>query len=143
MSQQISRGEFLRRIGGLSAIMLLDRSVLELPKVADPLPHPEPRSGITADKVLKADDLGEKPRKAVLEAYDAARQSPQVFDGLACGCGCHGEATHQHRSLLVCYETKQPTGCPSCREEGTFVGRMVKEGKTLSEIRSAVDKKFG
>jgi hypothetical protein len=142
MPQSIGRADFLKRVGGLSVVVLLDRSWRGLP-AADPLPHPEPRSGITADRVLKADDLGDKPRRAVLEAYDAARQHPQIFDGLACGCGCHGEASYQHRSLLVCYETRQPTGCPSCREEATFVGRLVKDGKTLAEIRTAVDKKFG
>ena len=142
MTLPISRGDFLRRIGGLSAIILLDRSVLALPGL-DPLPHPEPRDGVTSEKVLKADDLGDKPRKAVLEAYEAARHDPQIFDGLACGCGCHGQATHQHRSLLVCYETRQPTGCPSCREEAILVGKLIKEEKTLAEIRAVVDKKFG
>jgi hypothetical protein len=141
MARQISRGEFLKRMGGLSVIAFLDRSALLPP--ADPLPHPEPRAGITADKVLKAEDLGAKPRKGVLEAYDAARQHPQIFDGLACGCNCHGEATYQHRSLLVCYETKQPTGCGACQMEASFVGNLVKEGRTLAEIRVAVDKKFG
>src|SRR6185503_8255423 len=117
MTQQISRADFLKRIGGLSLVVLFDRSVLSAP-IRDSLPHPEPRPGITSDKVLKAEDLGDK-RKAVLEAFDAARQYPQIFDGLACGCGCHGEASYQHRSLLRGYETKQPTGCPSCRDEGT------------------------
>ena len=142
MTLPISRSDFLRRLGGLSAIMLLDRSALALP-APDPLPHPEPRDGVTAERVLKADDLGDKPRKAVLDAYEAARHDPQIFDGLACGCGCHGQATHQHRSLLVCYETRQPTGCPSCRDEATLAGKLIKEGKTLAEIRAAVDKRFG
>ena len=140
MGQHISRGEFLKRMAGLSVVVLVDRSPFS---AASADTHPEPRPGITAENVLKADDLGEKPRKAVLDAYDAARQYPQTFDGLACACGCHGNATHQHRSLLVCYETKQPTGCPSCREQATFVGRMAKDGKPLAEIRAAVDKKFG
>ena len=141
MPGSISRSDFLKRMGGLSVLVLLDRSTISFGP--DPLPHPEPRAGITADKVLKAEDLGEKPRKVVVDAYDAARQHPQVFDGLACGCGCHGEASYQHRSLLGCYETRQPTGCPSCRDEATFVGKMAKDGKTLSEFRAAVDKKFG
>jgi hypothetical protein len=142
MSQSINRAEFLKRLGGLSALAVLDRSALGAVPT-DSLNHPEPRAGITSDKVLKADDLGEKPRKAVLAAYDAARQSPQIFDGLACACGCHGDATYQHRSLLVCYETRQPTGCQSCQMESAFVGKMVKAGKSLAEIRAAVDKKFG
>ena len=141
MIQQIGRGEFLKRISGLSVILLLDRERFAFP-ATDPLPHPEPRSGISADNVLNTEDRGDK-RQAVIEAYDAARHYPQVFDGLACGCGCHGDASYQHRSLLVCYETKQPTGCPSCRSEATFVGTMVKDGRTLAEIRASVDKKFG
>jgi hypothetical protein len=140
--QSISRGEFLKRLSGLSVIALLDRSVLS-PASADPLDHPDPRAGVTADKVLKVDDLGAKPRKAVIDAYAAAREYPQVFDGLACACGCHGDASYQHRSLLVCYETKQPTGCAACQIEASFVGKMARDGKTLAEIRVAVDKKFG
>ena len=142
MVRQISRGEFLKRVGGLSVIAFLDRSTPVL-SLTDVLNHPEPRPGITAEKVLKVEDLGEKPRKAVIEAFEAARQYPQVFDGLACGCGCQGDASHQHRSLLVCYETKQPTGCAACQMEASFVGKLVREGKTLVEIRAAVDKKFG
>jgi hypothetical protein len=142
MTQQISRAGFLKRITGLSIVAVLDRSAFRWTG-AESLAHPEPRAGITADKVLKPEDLGERPRKAVLEAFEAARQYPQVFDGLACACGCHGEASYQHRSLLVCYETRQPTGCQSCQMEATFVGKMAKDGKTLAEIRAAVDKKFG
>ena len=140
--QPISRGEFLKRMGGLSVIALLDRSVLSLAS-ADPLNHPDPRAGVTAEKVLSVSDLGEKARKSILEAYSAAREYPLIFDGLACACGCHGDASYQHRSLLVCYETRQPTGCQACQMEAAFVGRMAKDGKTLAEIRLAVDKKFG
>jgi hypothetical protein len=141
MTERITRIEFLKRAGGLSVIALLDRSTFRF--AGDSLHHPEPRAGITADKVLTVGDLGEKPRKAVLEAFDAARQYPQILDGLACACGCHGDASYQHRSLLACYETRQPTGCQSCQMEATFAGRMAKEGKTLAEIRAAVDRKFG
>jgi hypothetical protein len=142
MTQQLSRADFLRRFGGLSAMILFDRSVL-LPTTTDPLPHPEPRPGVTSEKVLKVEDLGDKPRKAVREAFEAARQHPLIFDGLACGCGCHGKATYEHRSLLVCYETQQPKGCPACQMEASFVAGMVNDGKSLAEIRAAVDKKFG
>lgn len=141
-SEPIGRAAFLKQIGGLSVLTMLDRSVFRF-ATTEPLKHPDPRAGITADKVLKADELGEKPRKSVTEAFDAARQHPQIFDGLACACGCHGEGSYQHRSLLVCYETRQPTGCLACQQEASFVAKMAKDGKTLVEIRAAVDKKFG
>jgi hypothetical protein len=140
--EPISRAGFLKRVGGMAVIAMLDRSALTFAAV-DPLIHPEPRAGVTAEKVLPVADLGEKARKSVLDAYAAAREHPSIFDGLACACGCHGEASYQHRSLLVCYETKQPTGCVACQTEASFVGKLAKEGRALAEIRSAVDKKFG
>jgi hypothetical protein len=141
-SQPISRGAFFTRVAGLSAMVMLDRfGFAAVP--SEPLKHPEPRAGITAAKVLSVEDLGAKARKAVTEAYDAARQYPAVFDGLACACGCHGDAEYQHRSLLSCYESRQPTGCQSCQMEAAFVGGLAKDGKPLAEIRGAVDKKFG
>ncbi len=140
LSQPISRAGFIRSLGGLSVLALLDRSRLAVPLPA--LKHPDPREGITAEKVLKLEDLGEKPRKKVVDAYDAARQYPAIFDGLACACGCLGAESYQHRSLLVCFETRQPTGCHGCQEESAFVARLAKDNKTLAEIRVAVDKEF-
>lgn len=140
-SASLTRSEFLKKIGGLSVLAMLDRSVFRL-AAGDALKHPEPRAGVTADKVLKVDDLGERVSRSVSAAYDAARKYPEIFDGLACACGCHGEAAYQHRSLLVCYETRQPTGCHTCQTEASFVGKMTADGKTLADIRTAVDRKF-
>jgi hypothetical protein len=140
LSQPISRAGFLKRVGGLSVLAFLDTSAVAF--AVPVLKHPDPREGITAEKVLKLEDLGEKPRKKVVDAYDAARQYPAVFDGLACACGCLGGESYQHRSLLVCFETRQPTGCMGCQEESAFVAKLAKDGKTLPEIRVAVDKEF-
>jgi hypothetical protein len=142
----MDRGAFLKRVGGVFALALIDRRVpAGFGSGADRAPdHPDPRPGITAERVLKVEDLQAWSKKQdVLAAYAAAREFPEVFDGIACGCGCHGGKEHQHRSLLVCYETKQPTGCGSCQEYATFVGKLAKERKPLDEIRVAFDKKFG
>lgn len=139
-SPSIDRADFLKRLCTLSVLAVVDRPTI--PALANALKHPEPREGITAEKVLKPEELGEQTRKSVLEAYDIARQYPQIFDGLACACGCLGTTGPLHRSLLVCYETRQPTGCHGCREQATFVARLAKNGKTLAEIRTAVDKEF-
>ena len=48
-----------------------------------------------------------------------------------------------HRSLLSCYESKQPQGCLACQEEAWLVADLAKQGKSLADIRTAVDKKFG
>ena len=78
----------------------------------------------------------------VLEAYEAARTYPAIFDGIACACSC-GAKRGTHRSLLVCFETTQATGCGACQEEGELVAKLAKEDKPLADIRQAVDKKYG
>jgi hypothetical protein len=47
-----------------------------------------------------------------------------------------------HRSLLVCFETLQPTGCGSCQMEAELVARLARQDKPLADIRKAVDRKF-
>ncbi len=141
----MNRATFLRHSGALVALGVFGRALPARAALVDPGPgleHPEPRPGITGERVLTPEALGSPREKDVLPAYEYARTYPGVFDGLACACGCteHGPA---HRSLLVCYETKQPTGCWGCRSEAKFVAEMAKEQKSLAEIRAAVDKKFG
>jgi len=103
------------------------------------LPHPDPRPGITGENVLPESELGTKRR--VLEAYEAARTHPEIFDGVYCACRC--DKSMNHRSLLSCFESRQAIGCMACREEAELVGRLASDGKTLEEIRLAVDKEFG
>jgi hypothetical protein len=104
-----------------------------------PFPHPDPRPGVTSANVVAVDDLPKK--KSVREAYEAARTYPEIFDGVFCPCDCRDSMGH--RSLLSCFESNQPTGCHGCREAAEFILPLAKEGKSLEEIRKAVDKKFG
>lgn len=142
-TQLIDRKTFLRYTVGLLSIGVLDRgTAARILCHKDGLDHPEPREGITAERVLTADALGSSTRRKVVESYDMAREYPAIFDGIACGCSCGGKKG-THRSLLVCFETMQPTGCAACQMEAELVGRLAKENKTLAEIRTAVDKDFG
>jgi hypothetical protein len=142
-TQAMNRAAFLRQSFGFLAVAFLGRDgvgrILTLP---DGLDHPEPRPGISAEKVLAADALGASPKQKVLDVYEAARSYPALFDGIACGCSCGGK-NGPHRSLLVCFETMQPTGCIACQEEADLVGRLARQNKSLDEIRKAVDKEFG
>ena len=104
------------------------------------LEHPDPRSGVTSERVL-ADGVLKSSKSDVLAAYAAARTYPAIFDGLACGCGCT-EKGMPHRSLLTCYETQQPTGCWSCQKEAQLVADLAKKDSPLTDIREAVNKKF-
>jgi len=143
-SQPITRSTFIRQATSLLGVVFVGRGGLPplppLPPLPGNLVHPEPREGITAEHVLSESALGSRNEK-VLKAYDAARTYPAIFDGIACGCSCGGE-NPTHRSLLVCYETTQPTGCIACQEEARLVGRLAKSEKTLAEVREAVDKEY-
>jgi hypothetical protein len=143
---KIPRSEFLTKsAGALVFIALGDRPFAHLAHVAhrdEPLPHPEPREGITAENVLPVDKLGSKAKDRVLESYQFARDYPVVFDGILCSCSCGGKQG-THRSLLVCFETPQATACGECQIEGIFVGKLAKEEKSLADIRIAFDKEFG
>ena len=63
-------------------------------------PHPTPRPGIDASKVLTRDKLTEHP--AAEPVFDMVRKIPQVVDGIRCQCGC--AELPEFYSLLSCYE---------------------------------------
>ena len=134
----ISRRDALVHLAGLMLVGVVPtRGTLW--NTHKPFPHPDPRPGITAANVVAVGDLPDKKR--VRESYDIARSYPEILDGIYCPCEC-SESLH-HRSLLSCFESRQPTGCWGCQEAAEFVGPLAKQGKTLAEIREAVDKKFG
>lgn len=105
----------------------------------EPFPHPDPRPGITAEKVLPDSELGDS--RSVKEAYATARAHPEVFDGLYCVCEC--DVNMKHRSLLACFESEQAKGCWSCREQAKLVASMRAKEQDLAAIRKAFDEKWG
>jgi hypothetical protein len=138
----IDRRSFFRSSSGLLILAAFNPVRLRGPhRHQSRFEHPDPRPGITSEHVLTADALGERKEK-VLSAYDLARGHPEIFDGLACACGCTGK-NGSHRSFLSCFESMQPTGCYGCLEQAELIAPLIKDGKTLAEIRSAIDKKWG
>jgi hypothetical protein len=103
--------------------------------------HPTPRPGITASKVLKAADLGDAG-KDVIATFDLVRQIPEIADGIFCYCGCAD--LPDHYSLLSCYEADgMAQGCQICQGEGRMVHELHRKGRTLAQIREAIDRNFG
>lgn len=103
-------------------------------------PHPTPRPGVTAAKVLTAAQLSKTPQ--AIEYFDMVRQIPQVVDGIRCQCGC--AEIPGFYSLLSCYEEDgMATYCEICEGEGRMAFRLHGEGKTLDEIRAAIDARYG
>jgi hypothetical protein len=101
--------------------------------------HPEPRAGISAAKVLTAAEL--KAHPDIVKVYAMAEEIPEVLDGIYCYCECSKHSGHY--SLLECYESDHGANCDICLEEAELAYRMAKEGKTLTEIRAAIDAQFG
>ena len=111
--------------------------VTRAPRLSD---HPEPRPGITAARVLTRDQLGE--HRDAAPVFDMVREIPQVIDGIRCQCGC--ASMEGKYSLLSCFEADGMAGhCEVCQNEGRLAYRLHKRGKTLKEIRAAIDAKFG
>ncbi|MES2179129.1 MAG: hypothetical protein V4550_14805 [Gemmatimonadota bacterium] len=105
-----------------------------------PGPHPTPRAGITGAKVLTAEQLGKKTE--LIPLFDAVREAPEIVDGIRCNCGC--ASFKGFYSLLSCYEGEaMARECAICQGQGRLATRLHKAGKTLDEIRAAVDAKFG
>jgi hypothetical protein len=106
-----------------------------------PHPHPSPRPGITAEKVLTTDQLG--PWVDAAPAFDEVRQIPEIIDGIRCNCGCAEDPSFY--SLLTCYEGSDAMAraCHICQGQGRLAFRLHSAGKTLDEIRTAIDARFG
>ncbi len=85
------------------------------------------------------------------EAYAYALFKPSIVEWMPCYCGC---ARMDHRSNLDCYLKPAVAGqktqfeehasyCDICVQITLTTKRLVAEGKSLREIRQAVDQQFG
>lgn len=134
-----SRRDFLSAIAA-AAFALLPRRLFALGVARARGPHPTPRPGVTGARVLAAAALADSPRLVPL--FDAVRESAAIVDGIRCHCGC-ADLPGRY-SLLSCYEDDGMARlCPICQGEGRLATRLHREGKTLDQIRDAIDAQFG
>ena len=101
--------------------------------------HPEPRPGVTSERVLPPSLLLKTP--GAPEAYAAARGAPQVLDGVFCYCRC--AKNFGHRSLLTCFESDHGAQCDICMGEAMLATGLAAQGNSLVHIRRAIDQRFG
>jgi hypothetical protein len=99
--------------------------------------HPAPREGISGQGVLSAAGVPSSAR----EAYTIAARIPSILDALYCHCDCHER--DELRSLLECFENRMATTCGICQNEARMAGEMHADGKSLEEIRKAIDDRYG
>ena len=143
MPSNHTRRHFLGACAALTLSAVVRPRVLgaDVIRVVPPGPHPTPRPGITGAKVLTKEQLVGKPKLVPL--FDSVRDIPEIIDGIRCNCGCvHYDGFY---SLLSCYEGKEAMAkdCAICQGQGRLAVRLHKAGKSLDDIRSAVDAKFG
>ena len=140
MNVMTSRRYFITSLPALlvATTSAAKRGVVRSPGIGE---HPEPRPGITAAKVLTREQLGAEHKDAA-PVFDMVREIPQIVDGIRCQCGC---ATMESKySLLSCYEADGMAGhCEIRQNEGRLAYRLHKQGKSLKDIRAAIDAKFG
>lgn len=102
--------------------------------------HPTPRPGITAANVLPDSELVDFP--SAKPAFEAVRKIPQIVDGIRCNCGCADVPGFY--SLLSCYESAgMARMCDICQGEARYAARLFAAGKSLDEIRAAIDARYG
>ena len=104
-------------------------------------PHPEPRPGIDASHMPAVERVRGHPH--AVTAFDEGRAIPGILDGIRCQCGCASEAGM--RSLLSCYEGNDAMAldCDICQGEAHLAYRLHGEGRTLDQIRAAIDARYG
>lgn len=138
-SRRSRRGFIAACAGAVAAALGANRHAFaRTPAVAGP--HPEPRPGIDGSKVLRPEDLADDPE--LIPLYDGIRRIPHIADGIRCACGCANAS--EYRSLLVCYEdSHMAMHCEICQTEGRMAVRLHEAGRTLDQIRAAIDARFG
>ena len=103
-------------------------------------PHPDPRPGVDGSRILPADQVAAHPD--AVAAFDEARAIPEVLDGIRCQCGCAD--LPGMRSLLSCYEAHgMALDCEICQGEARLAYRLHGKGRTLAQIREAIDARYG
>ena len=133
-----SRRAFLAMVPGVLVALVAERGWAMSGTVAgaQKKPHPEPRPGIDASRVVAAKDLDDD--RKVIEAFDMVREIPQVVDGIRCSCGCDG--VEGNYSLLSCFEKDgMAAHCETCQAEARLIHKLHRQGKTLLQIRAALD----
>lgn len=101
--------------------------------------HPASRNGVTSSAVAPSARYAAVP--AIAAVYDMAAQIPEVLDGLYCHCDCSKHSGH--RSLLTCFGDDHGAGCDVCLGEAELAFGMTREGRSLKDIRLAVDRLYG
>ena len=145
-NQKSATGRPSSRVSGAAApwiviglAVIVGGAILVASNLPSGTDHPDPRPGITGVTVIPASRYVQYAR--VSAVYAQAREIAPTLDGIYCHCDCSKHSGH--RSLLTCFESDHGAACDICLSEATIAYRMLKEGRTLNEIRDAIDDLYG
>lgn len=113
----------------------------------------EPPTGHPGLEMASMEGMPEEVRAApvtVQEAYQFAAANPDILSQVPCYCGC---GSMGHKSNYDCYVagkaedgtvTYDPhaLGCSICVDITQDTMRLLKEGKTIEQIRSYIDQTY-
>ncbi len=85
-------------------------------------------------QVLKSADFAR-----AANAYKIAEEMPKTIDALYCWCKCKENPKLHHKTLLTCYTSDHASKCGICMHEAEMAADLTKQGKSIPEIRAAVD----
>ena len=74
------------------------------------------------------------------EAYQAAKDIPEVLAELPCFCGC---ANQGHRSNLYCFRDNHGEECAMCQDIALVARAMHQQGNGVDQIRDEIIKRYG
>ncbi|HWR14887.1 MAG TPA: CYCXC family (seleno)protein [Terriglobales bacterium] len=112
---------------GVFAVTLTGSSAL-----AGDEPVPPVQRMVPLPEVLSPDKFD---RPLLKRAYAAAARNREIVSQLPCYCWC---SRFGHRSLLDCFVSSHGANCDICIKEVLLAEEMVRKGKPLADIRSAI-----
>lgn len=75
------------------------------------------------------------------EAYQVAREAPQLIAQMPCYCHC--DRSLHHKSLHSCFEDDHAATCATCIEEALMAYRLQQRGISPKQIRETIIAQFG
>jgi len=76
----------------------------------------------------------------VREAYQIARENPDLLAQLHCYCGC--DRVNGHKNLLDCYRSVHAASCAICNGEALQAKKLFDQGASIETIRASLRARF-